>query len=263
MTAGAPAFNVVIPARYASTRLPGKPLSDIGGAPMVVRTVEQVIRSGASEIVVATDDQRVLEACTDAGVDAMMTSADHRSGTDRMFEVVEARGWSNDQIVINVQGDEPFIPPDSIVQVAELLQNGKAQIATLATPVSASALTDPNVVKVVRSANDTAIYFSRAAVPMRRDDVNENQVEPLRHIGIYGYRSEALKLFAEAGCCELELHEQLEQLRALWHGWPISVGLARTIPEPGVDTPDDLANARDYFNRLNRSGTEPAGKIDL
>lgn len=241
------AFNVVVPARYASSRLPGKPLLDIGGTPMVLRTVAQVARAGPQSVVVATDDERIIEVCASAGVTAVMTAADHQSGTDRMCEVVDACGWSDDQIVINVQGDEPFIPPDSIVQVAELLADGPAEIATLATPITDNqSLSDPNVVKVVRNEHGTALYFSRAEIPFRRDQRVENSVEALRHIGIYGYRSGALRQFAKAGSCALERHEQLEQLRALWHGWPITVGLARSVPGPGVDTPEDLVRARAY-----------------
>ncbi len=245
-----PEFNVVIPARFASTRLPGKPLLDVAGAPMLVRTVEQVKKSGATEIVVATDDERIAQACVTADVDVMMTASEHQSGTDRMHEVVASRGWGDDEVVINVQGDEPFIPPDSIVQVAELLVAGCASIATLATPLDSSlALHDQNVVKVVRAGNGTALYFSRAAVPWQREGTENTRVEPLRHIGIYGYRVAALRKFAEAGVCELELHERLEQLRALWHGWPIAVGVARKVPGPGVDTPEDLANARRHYAR--------------
>lgn len=245
-----PGFNVVVPARFASTRLPGKPLLDLGGQPMILRTVNQVRRSGAAQIVVATDDSRIEQVCRDAGVDVMMTATDHQSGTDRMFEVVQARGWSDDEFVINVQGDEPFIPPDSILQVAELLHTAVASIATLATPIeSDEALNDPNVVKVVRAENGCALYFSRAAVPSKRTRSRHNVVQALRHIGIYGYRSDALRKFAEAGTCALERHEQLEQLRALWHGWPIAVGIARTIPGPGVDTAEDLAAARESCAR--------------
>ncbi len=246
MTSSEVAFSVVIPARFASTRLPGKPLLDIGGVPMIVRTVEQVKRSGARRVVVATDDERIVEACNDADVDVMMTSSEHQSGTDRMYEVVSSRGWGDDELVINVQGDEPFIPPETVAQVARLLVTQNADIATLATPMEAAALHDPNVVKVVQAANGTALYFSRSAVPWPRDGI-ESRVQPLRHIGIYGYRIGALKKFAQAGACDLELNEQLEQLRALWHGWPITVGLAQTVPGPGVDTPEDLANARSFF----------------
>ncbi len=250
--ASVPGFNVVVPARYASTRLPGKPLLDLGGEPMLMRTVAQVKRSGAAEVIVATDDPRIEQACLDANVDVMMTSADHQSGTDRLYEVVAARGWSDDTIVLNVQGDEPFIPPDSIVQVAELLATGDAPIATLATPLdSDAALHDPNVVKVVRAGNGCALYFSRAAIPWLREKDGQIPVEALRHIGIYGYRSGTLREFATVGSCALERHERLEQLRALWHGWPISVGLARTVPGPGVDTPEDLVSARARYDRGN------------
>lgn len=242
-------FNVVVPARYASTRLPGKPLLDLGGEPMLMRTVSQVKRSGADQVIVATDDARIESACREAGINVMMTSADHVSGTDRMYEVVAACGWDDDTRVINVQGDEPFIPPDSITQVADLLDDGDASIATLATPIeSEAALHDPIVVKVVRANNGCALYFSRAAIPWLREPGGEIPFQALRHIGIYGYRSGMLREFSEAGCCELEQHERLEQLRALWHGWPIAVGLAREVPVPGVDTAEDLAGARARFD---------------
>lgn len=248
-----PPFNVVIPARFGSTRLPGKPLEDLGGQPMILRTVEQARRSGAHEVVVATDDRRILDACEKGACDALMTSSDHQSGTDRLCEVATKLGWAEDQIVINVQGDEPFIPPETIAQVAALVAQGPADIATLATPLeNTRAFEDPNIVKVVRNREGMALYFSRASIPFRRDD-EENTVQPLRHIGIYGYRNQTLRRFAAAGSCDLEQREKLEQLRALWHGWPIRVGMARTVPGPGVDTLEDLAAARELMRRSGRT----------
>ncbi|MEM7082735.1 MAG: 3-deoxy-manno-octulosonate cytidylyltransferase [Pseudomonadota bacterium] len=251
MTHSAEPFNVVIPARHDSTRLPGKPLLELAGKPLILRTVEQVQRAGPETLVVATDDARIEAVCREAGVSVMMTGAAHQSGTDRMNEVADVLGWDADRIVINVQGDEPFIPPDNIIQVAKLLEMRTASIATLAAALDPSQLNDPNTVKVVCAKNGFALYFSRAVVPWLRDIEDVPPVQALRHIGVYGYRREALRAFAEAGPCALEQHERLEQLRALWQGWPIIVGLAKSAPPPGVDTPADLETARARFNSAN------------
>lgn len=243
-------FSVVIPARFASTRLPGKPLADIGGVPMIVRVARQALASGAREVVVATDDVRVQRAATDHGLDAVLTRADHQSGSDRVMEVVAAKGWPSDHIVINVQGDEPLIPPAVIRQVAQLLlDDPDVLIATLCEAIDdASRLFDPNVVKVVRDVAGRARYFSRAPIPWRRDDFAKSRPDELvltqrawwRHIGIYGYRVAGLVRFCELPDGTLERIESLEQLRLLENGIEIAVGEAVADVPGGVDTPADL-----------------------
>jgi len=247
------AFSVVIPARFASTRLPGKPLADIGGLPMIVRVARQALSSGAREVVIATDDDRVVAAVRAYGLDAMMTRVDHPSGSDRVMEIAEAKGWANDHIVVNVQGDEPLIPPVVIEQVAKLLiDNRNVLVATLCEPIRDPVLVfDPNVVKVVRDINARARYFSRAPIPWRREDfasrsdgltLTENAW--WRHIGIYGYRVEGLVRFCGLPTSSLERIESLEQLRLLENGIDIIVGEAIANVPGGVDTPADLDRVR-------------------
>jgi len=236
-------FIVVIPARFGSRRLPGKPLADIGGRPMVAWVYEQALRSGASNVLVATDDERIMTACRDFNAPAELTAANHESGTDRIAELAERLGWKEEQIVVNVQGDEPLLPPNLISQVAELLsQNSDAAIATLATPVRThDEWRDPNVVRVILDRNGRALYFSRAPIPWPR----EGGTPPaLRHIGLYAYRVGALKQIAATSPCELERLERLEQLRALWLGMKIIVAEAREVPPRGVDTEADLDAVR-------------------
>jgi len=245
-------FSVVIPARMASTRLPGKPLADIGGLPMIIRVVGQALDSGAREVVVATDDVRVLEAVLDHRYEAMMTRADHQSGSDRVMEVVAAKRWSADHLVVNVQGDEPLIPPAVIAQVAQLLTDHRdAAVATLCEAIDAAKLVfDPNVVKVVRDATGRARYFSRAPIPWRRSDFANAERQPLgerawwRHIGIYGYRVAGLQRFCSLPTSALERIEALEQLRLLENGIDIVVDEAVAAVPGGVDTPADLERVR-------------------
>jgi 3-deoxy-manno-octulosonate cytidylyltransferase (CMP-KDO synthetase) len=247
-------FSVVIPARFASTRLPGKPLADIGGVPMIVRVARQALTSGAREVIVATDDVRVQRAVADHGLDAVLTRADHQSGSDRVMEVVDAKGWPGDHIVINVQGDEPLIPPTVIRQVAQLLlDDPDVLIATLCEAIDDAALLfDPNVVKVVRDISGRARYFSRAPIPWRREDFAKSQPNELaltqrawwRHIGIYGYRVAGLVRFCELPAGTLEQVESLEQLRLLENGIEIAVGEAVAEVPGGVDTPGDLERVR-------------------
>ena len=247
-------FSVVIPARFASTRLPGKPLADIGGLPMIVRVVRQAEASGARDVVVATDDARVHDVVTDHGHVAMLTRADHQSGSDRVMEVVAGRGWADAHIVVNVQGDEPQIPPAVIRQVAVLLHtHTDAGVATLCEPVTdAASIFNPNVVKLVRDSRMRARYFSRAPIPWRRDDFAEPDHANLeltqrcwwRHIGIYGYRVSALKHFCALPAGQLELVESLEQLRLLENGIDIIVDEACAVVPGGVDTPQDLNRVR-------------------
>lgn len=240
-------FIVVIPARFSSARLPGKPLADIHGKPMIRWVVEQAQKSGAARVVVATDDERIKRALADSGAEICMTRADHDSGTERLAEVVEQLGLSPHDIVVNVQGDEPLLPPALIDQVAATLANSEAPMATLATPLTELAqLHDPNVVKLVQSSSGNALYFSRAAIPFTRDG------EPLlsgcrRHIGIYAYRAGFIRRYLSLSVSPLEVSEKLEQLRVLWHGESIAVADACEVPLAGVDTEADLIAVRRYL----------------
>lgn len=243
-------FKIVIPARNGSTRLPGKPLLDLAGKPMIQHVVERALASAADEVVVATDDQRIAKACKGLGVDAMLTAVSHRSGTDRVAEVIERRAWGDDTIVVNLQGDEPCMPASLIDQVAaNLAALESIGMATLAYPIhDSSILFDPHVVKVVTDAAGFALYFSRAPIPWHRDEFlgSRQVVLPasvifLRHIGLYAYRVAFLKRYVAWSPSPLEQAESLEQLRVLWHGERIHVGVAAEEPGPGVDTADDLA----------------------
>lgn len=246
------AYTVVIPARFASSRLPGKPLQDIAGKPMIQHVWEQARSSSAQRVVVATDDPRILAACADFGAEALLTRAEHNSGTDRLAEVVTLLGLDAEAIVVNVQGDEPLIPPAVIDQVAaNLAAHPEAAIATLAEPISdAATLFNPNAVKVLADANGLALTFSRAPLPWARDAFAEDRsalpagVPYRRHVGIYAYRVGFLADFVAWGPCWLENTECLEQLRALWHGQRIHVADAVEAPPAGVDTPDDLERVR-------------------
>lgn len=251
MASLAPDFVAVVPARYGSTRLPGKPLLDIAGEPMVAHVWRRACQSHASRVVVATDDERIRDAMASYGAEVVMTRADHPSGTDRLAEVAEQLALDGDELVVNVQGDEPLIPPALINQVAlRLADDSEAAIATLAEPISdVDTLFNPNVVKVVRSLQGRALYFSRAPIPWDREHF---QAQPalletdvwLRHIGIYAYRASFLTAYRELPSSSLEQLEQLEQLRALQHGYAIQVALASAINPPGVDTAEDLARVR-------------------
>jgi 3-deoxy-manno-octulosonate cytidylyltransferase (CMP-KDO synthetase) len=249
-------FHVVIPARYASTRLPGKPLLDIGGRTMIQRVVEQACASGADEVLVATDDERIAAAVHDprrpGRAIAIMTDPDLPSGTDRVAVVAAARGWSADTVVVNVQGDEPFLPPALVRQAAELLERDPAaQVATLATPIgSLDQFLDPNVVKVVTALDGAAMYFSRAPISWSRDGAPAGLASQrefagaMRHVGLYAYRAGALRRITSLPPTVLEQREKLEQLRALEHGIRIVVGTCTERPAPGVDTAADLERAR-------------------
>ncbi|HEY8856995.1 MAG TPA: 3-deoxy-manno-octulosonate cytidylyltransferase [Rugosibacter sp.] len=249
-------FRVVIPARWASTRLPGKPLADIAGKPMVVRVAEAAAKSGAAEICIATDDERVMHAVLAYGFDAIMTSVDHPSGTDRLAEVAKLKGWEDEAIVVNVQGDEPLIDPALIASVASALaDDAEASIATAAHPLSELAeFLNPNVVKVVSDRQGRALYFSRAPIPWPRDAFAINpHVLPTglpvrRHIGLYAYRTVFLRQYSQLSPSVLEQWESLEQLRALTNGFVIRVVDCLDAPAPGVDTPEDLARVRLAFD---------------
>lgn len=244
-----PDFVVAIPARFAATRLPGKPLRLLAGEPMVLHVARRALAAGAAEVWVAADDARIADALEGSGVRVAMTAVSHASGSDRLAECAGIAGWSDDTIVVNLQGDEPFAPASGIRAVAGLVASSGAPMSTLATPVeSAEAMFDPNTVKLVCNAAGDALYFSRAPIPWHRDAFARDEREPapgeaLRHIGIYGYRAHALRAFSKLPPGRLERLESLEQLRALEAGWRIAVGIAGEAFPPGVDTPDDLARA--------------------
>jgi len=245
-----PRFIVAIPARYGSTRLPGKPLRLLGGRPLIAHVAQHALDAGAARTVVATDDMRVVEALRGSGVEACLTRADHVSGSDRLAECAERLHWPDDAVVVNLQGDEPFAPPAGIRAVAQALAEHDAPMATLAAPIqSAPQLFDPNCVKVVCDARGRALYFSRAPLPWPRDafardrDALPDDTPFLRHIGIYAYRAGFLKAFAALPPTPLERAEALEQLRALEHGHAIAVRITPEPFPPGVDTVEDLARA--------------------
>jgi 3-deoxy-manno-octulosonate cytidylyltransferase (CMP-KDO synthetase) len=257
-------FTVLIPARYASTRLPGKALADIGGRPMVVRVAERARASGAAAVWIATDDERIVAAARSHGCDAIMTRADHASGTDRLAEAAERLGLGDDEIVVNVQGDEPLMPPDLVGRVAHALaQRTAASIATACVAIAdAEELFNPNVVKVVCDHSGYALYFSRAPIPFARDAFGAAAkpsgllpagLPAWRHLGIYAYRSGFLRAYARHAPAEIERFEALEQLRALWHGHRIAVVTTESAPPPGVDTPEDLEHTRELFRQAATS----------
>ena len=253
-----PGFIVAIPARFGASRLPGKPLRLLGGKPLVVHVVHRAQAAGAREVWLATDDARIAEAVAGSGAQVAMTDAAHASGSDRLAECARIAGWGDDDIVVNLQGDEPFAPASGIRAVADALASSGAPMATLATPVGdAAALFDPNVVKLVRANNSDALYFSRAPIPWARDAFVANRdALPagdawLRHIGIYAYRVGFLRAFAALPQSKLERIESLEQLRALENGHRIAVALAPEPFPPGIDTPEDLVRAEARFAKGN------------
>lgn len=242
-------FTVIIPARYQSTRLPGKPLADIGGKPMVQWVYEQACKSGADKVIVATDDQRVFDAVQAFGGEVCMTRSDHQSGTERLAEVVEKYNLADDHIVVNVQGDEPLIPDTIIRQVADNLAHKNAPIATLAVEIDhEDEVFNPNAVKVVTDKDGYAMYFSRASIPWDRDHFAQQPAQIhhnlLRHIGIYAYRAGFINTYINWQPTALEQIEALEQLRVLWYGEKIHVDVAIDAPPAGVDTPEDLEKVR-------------------
>ncbi|TBL75501.1 3-deoxy-manno-octulosonate cytidylyltransferase [Obesumbacterium proteus] len=245
-------FIAIIPARYSSTRLPGKPLADIGGKPMVVHVMGRALESGAARVIVATDHEDVKQAVEAAGGEVCMTRADHHSGTERLAEVIEKCGFADDEIIVNIQGDEPLIPPAIIRQVAQNLAGSEAGMATLAVPITTSEEAfNPNAVKVVCDKNGYALYFSRATIPWDRDRfaVSRDEIGNvfLRHIGIYAYRAGFIRRYVTWAPSDLEQIEMLEQLRVLWYGEKIHVDVAQTAPSPGVDTIEDLETVRAIF----------------
>ena len=245
-------FVVVIPSRYASVRLPGKPLRLIAGKPMIQHVHRVATSTGASEVWIATDDERIEEAAKDFGANVCMTRADHESGTDRLAEICDINAWPDDLIVVNLQGDEPLMPPALVDQCAALLDGDDAGMATLASPLaSADDYENPNVVKVVTDQDGNALYFSRSPIPHCRDeDSRQLTLEgALRHHGIYAYRRDVLRQLVATEPCALEKSEKLEQLRALWLGISLKVGIAASPPGPGVDTEEDLAAAEKALSR--------------
>ena len=248
-------FTAIIPARYASTRLPGKPLADVAGKPMVVRVAERAIEAGADRVVVATDDERIKAVVELNGIAACLTSPDHSTGTDRLAEAANQLALDDDAIVVNVQGDEPLLSPRLIRAVAQLLAaNPPAAIATACHPITdAAEAFNPNVVKVVLDHERYALYFSRATIPWARDAFAGGRTDvppglPLyRHYGLYAYRVRFLRRFPTLAPAPIERFEALEQLRALWHGFRIVVEITAGTPAPGVDTPEDLERVRALF----------------
>ncbi len=248
------AFTVIVPARLASTRLPFKPLADIHGLPMVVRVAQRAALSNAFQVVVAADSIEIVQACQAHGIRAMLTQIVHPSGSDRLAEASALLGLSPQDVVVNVQGDEPLINPELINQVAELLvQRPTASMSTAAHEIHELAeFTNPNVVKVVIDQAQLALYFSRAPIPWWRDGFSNGiqilpQPAPLRHIGIYAYRVGFLQSFPTLQPAPIETGEALEQLRALWHGHKIAVHITPDVPGPGVDTPEDLERVRALY----------------
>ena len=246
-------FIAIIPARLASSRLPDKPLADLGGKPMVVRTAERALLSGASAVMVATDHEDIVAACRAHGVPVCLTRADHPSGTDRIAEVAAAMGLPDDAVVVNVQGDEPLIAPALIAATAALV-NAQVPMATAAHAIhEVSDVFNPNVVKVVLDRHGRALYFSRATIPWHRDGFAADREHlpagyaPLRHIGLYAYRNDFLQAYPRLEASPLEQIEALEQLRVLWHGHAIAVHVTASSPAPGVDTPEDLLRVRAVF----------------
>jgi 3-deoxy-manno-octulosonate cytidylyltransferase (CMP-KDO synthetase) len=261
-------FVALIPARLASTRLPDKPLADIAGLPMVVRVALRARESGASRVVIATDATRIAAAARANGFEAVMTRSDHPSGTDRLAEAADALSLGDDEVVVNVQGDEPLIPPALVAAVAHLLdRRPDCAIATAAHPIGTMAeYLNPNAVKVVTDANDSAAYFSRAPLPFDRDRLKGFPGDappsfsaamaghpPLRHIGIYAYRVSFLRAYPRLARAPYEILESLEQLRALWHGYRIAVLRTDDAPPAGVDTPEDLERVRTLLSGRSAS----------
>jgi 3-deoxy-manno-octulosonate cytidylyltransferase (CMP-KDO synthetase) len=239
-------FKIVIPARYASTRFPGKPLVEIAGKTMLQHSWECALRAGAEEVIIATDDERILEVADAFGAQVCMTSSEHETGTDRLSEVSLKYDWDGDDIVVNLQGDEPLTPAENLKQVAlNLADHPRAGIATLSTPIEKlEDVFDPNVVKVVSDAEGNALYFSRSTIPYDREKQGHLSGENIRafqrHLGIYAYRVSFLHAYVNMPPCRLEQMEKLEQLRALYSGIPIHVEQAVGLPGPGIDTPDDV-----------------------
>lgn len=246
-------FHVIIPARYQSTRLPGKPLLKIGNKTMIEHVCEQAKKSNASSITVATDDQSILDCVNSAGFNAVMTSPDHVSGSDRIFEAAQTIGLKEGDVIVNVQGDEPFIPSKNIIQVAGLIDKHKCKMATLCCSIDTlEEASNPNAVKVIFDKNNKAIYFSRAQIPYQREGVAQHSLANYyRHIGIYAYTKEFLSEFVKWPESEFERTEKLEQLRAIENGVDIYIDSLETPPPTGIDTREDLEIAQKYYQSIH------------
>ncbi|MYB35707.1 MAG: 3-deoxy-manno-octulosonate cytidylyltransferase [Gammaproteobacteria bacterium] len=243
-------FHIIIPSRYASTRLPGKAMADIAGRPMIQRVIEQCRKSDADSVIVATDDERISEVAKKSRAISVMTSGHHRSGSERVAEAARIMDLDDYEVIVNVQGDEPGMPPSLINQVARAVPDcGLRAMSTAVTPIrSGSEMTEPSVVKVVMNAGGDALYFSRSPIPFDRNRNEPNLSYAKRHIGIYGYRTEFIRDYAGMAPCPLEELEQLEQLRVLWHGGQIKCVQVDNLPPTGVDTEQDLEAFRSYFS---------------
>ena len=252
-------YKIVIPARYSSSRLPGKPLIELCGKPMIQHTYERALETGVKDIVIATDDQRIYDVAIGFGADVVMTNPAHENGTERIAEVAEIKGWDKDDVLVNLQGDEPLVPKALIEQTAQgLLLNPEAGISSICTQIEhAEDAFDPNVVKVVLDCRGFAMYFSRAAIPWDRDlykngqDNITKQMPAYRHIGMYGYRVSFLQEYTRMSQCPIEQVECLEQLRALWYGVKIHMGVTTTPPGHGVDTPADIERVEKFLKQQN------------
>lgn len=255
-------YTIIIPARFASTRLPGKPLVDIAGRPMIEHVWRQALKTNAHRVIIATDHKKVAETASAFGAEVCMTSEEHESGTSRLAEVIEKMAIADDEIVVNIQGDEPLIQPEIVEQLANNIANSGVGMATLGVRLtSLEELFNPNAVKAVCDKNGFALYFSRAAIPWHRDefnsinttapkaDINLAELPYLRHIGLYAYRAEFIKQYVNWSVSPLEKIESLEQLRVLWHGEKIHLDFAVMTPEVGVDTAEDLEKVREIFSR--------------
>jgi len=249
-------FKIVIPARYASSRLPGKPLLDLNGKTMIEHVYHCALKAGAEQVVIATDDERIINVAKTFSADVCLTSNQHHSGTDRLAEVCQQYQWPDDTIVVNLQGDEPLTPADILQQVAQnLAANPDAGMATLSTPIQhRDEVFDPNIVKVIANHNNMAMYFSRASIPFHRDATAELSNEQIsvyqRHLGIYAYRVSFLKKYTNLPACALENIEKLEQLRVLYYGINIHIEEAKSLPGPGIDTPDDVRKVSQLLEAL-------------
>lgn len=240
-------YKIVIPARYASSRLPGKPLIELAGKPMIQHVYERALATGVQDIVVATDDERIQQAALAFGAEVVMTSPEHENGTERIAEVAQIKGWDQDAVIVNLQGDEPLIPQSLIELTAQgLIENPEAGMSSICTPIQSDAdVFNPNVVKVVLNKDNFALYFSRASIPWDRDQYQHDKMQKTdkipvyRHIGMYGYRVSFLQQYSQMTACALEATEALEQLRALWYGVKIHMGIIEQAPAHGVDTLED------------------------
>ena len=248
----APDFLVVIPARLGSTRLPRKPLADIAGKPMIIRVAERAKQTLAQSVIVATDSPEIQAVCDEHRIECLLTGADHPTGTDRIAEVGQLLKLPANTLVVNVQGDEPLIPPELINQVAQTLSDHpQCAISTVAVPITDPLeIANPNVVKVVLTRTGEALYFSRAPIPFVRDPQQDQQTEHLRHLGIYAYRADFLQAYTRLEPAPPEQAEALEQLRALWNGYQIAVHAASEAPPAGVDTPEDLERVRELVGKI-------------